>query len=143
MTRRVWVYRDGEAYELGSEPQAFTAHHVMGDIEPFRSPDGAMIMGRRQWREHLKATDSIEMNHADVRVAQEKWNKRKEAHAEKIRGAENVVSSLTHPVTEIREVRRSNLNVEMANRLHGRPEPDRKTLIKLTLEQSRRMNRGR
>tara|TARA_R110000868_G_scaffold176513_4_gene414244 strand:- start:373 stop:801 length:429 start_codon:yes stop_codon:yes gene_type:complete len=142
MTRRVWVYKGDEVYELGSQPQPST-HHVMGDIEPFRSPDGAVIMGRRQWREHLKATDSIEMNHADVKSAQENWNKRKQAHAEKLQGSEKTISALTHPITEVRESRRSDLNVEMANRLHGRPPPDRKTLIKLTLEQAKRMNRGR
>ena len=33
----------------------------------------------------------------------------------------------------------SNLNVEMANRLHNRPMPERKEMIKLTLDQMKRM----
>jgi hypothetical protein len=142
MSRRVWVYIDGEAYERGSEPER-AAHHVMGDIEPFKSPDGAMIMGRRQWREHLKATDSIEMNHADMKAAQETWNKRKEANAEKLKDSAKYVRDASIPAGEIRPFNRSNLNVEIANRLHNRPQPERKELIKLTLDIAKRMNRGR
>jgi hypothetical protein len=58
----------------------------MGDIAPFMSPDGVMIEGRAQWREHLKRTDSIEMGHSDVKYAQQEWNKKKAAHNDRLRG---------------------------------------------------------
>jgi hypothetical protein len=49
--KRTWVYPvDGsEPYE--ATPGAYrgeTITTVMGDIEPFRSPDGVMITGRKQ-----------------------------------------------------------------------------------------------
>lgn len=137
MTRRSWVYVGGVAYEYGTQPRS-EAHHVMPDIEPFQSPDGAYISGRVAWREHLKRTDSIEMGHSDIARQQENWNKRKDAHAEKMRNAPQ--GTVTDAPKEIRPVERSRLQVEILNRLHGKAAPDRKELIKLTLDQSRRMN---
>ena len=70
--RTTWVFpSDGsEPYEKSKGPAAeYTT--VMGDIAPFMSPDGKMIEGRKQWRDHLKRTDSIEMGHSDVKYAQE------------------------------------------------------------------------
>ena len=140
--RRAWVYIDGVAYERGTQPVS-DAPMVIGDIEEFKSPDGAVIRGRAQWREHLKATDTIEMSHSDVKYAQEQWNKRKAQHNERLRGQAQIVQEFSEPRGEIREFKRSGLNVEIANRLHGRPAPERKELIKLTLDQAKRMNRGR
>jgi hypothetical protein len=142
MTRRVWRYVDGVAYELGTEPVTET-HHVMGDIEPFQSPDGAFIMGRRQWREHLKATDSIELSHADMKASQEKWQRRKADFRARFEGAENTVREAAEIPVSTRPYDRSRLATEMLNRLHGKPEPMRKELIKLTLDIAKRMNRGR
>jgi len=55
MSRQTYVLRDGklvpksEAFDQNSEP----AFHVMGDIQPFRSPiDGTVITSRSQLREH-------------------------------------------------------------------------------------------
>ncbi len=128
--------------ECFTEAQAAAVHHVTPDIEPFRSPDGAFIAGRRQWRNHLAATDSIELNHSDVKVSQADWAKRKEAHQDKLRRAVGVVKEYT-PSGEARPLQASRLAVDIANRLHGRPEPGRKELIKLTLDVAKRMNRGR
>lgn len=137
--RRSWVYVDGVAYERGSEPPP-EALHVIGDIQPFMSPDGTFIEGKAQWREHLKATDSVEMSHSDMKYAQAEWARRKSANAERLKGSAGLVREFDAP-GEVREVRRSNLNVEMANRLHGRPPPERKEMIKLTLETARRLSR--
>jgi hypothetical protein len=112
---------------------------VMGDITPFMSPDGVMIEGRKQWRDHLKRTDSIEMGHSDVKYAQQEWNKKKEAHRDRLRGQLATVQEFDRPGAPIAPVKMSNLNVEMANRLHNRPMPERKEMIKMTLEQMKRM----
>jgi hypothetical protein len=112
---------------------------VMGDIAPFMSPDGVMIEGRAQWREHLKKTDSIEMGHSDVKYAQEQWNKKKQAQNDRLRGQLQTVQEFDRPSAPIAPMKMSNLNVEMANRLHNRPMPERKEMIKLTLDQMKRM----
>jgi hypothetical protein len=140
--KRTWVYpADGsESYE--ATPGAYrgeTITAVMGDIEPFRSPDGVMITGRKQWREHLKATDSIEMGHSDVKYAQQEWNRKKEIQRERLKGQVATVQEFDRPGAPIAPMRMSNLNVEMANRLHNRPMPERKEMIKMTLEQMKRM----
>lgn len=138
--RHRWVYVDGVAYEVTETP-AVETHHVIPDIEPFRDPSGAFISGRRAWREHLKRTDTIELSHSDMKAAQVQWNKRKEAHREKLKGAVQTVQKWDQPTGEIRPVNRSNLMVEMANRLHGRPIPERKEMLKLTLDIAKRMNK--
>ena len=138
--RRTWIYPagGGEPYEAGSY-RSETMTTVMGDIEPFRSPDGVMIEGRKQWREHLKATDSIEMGHSDVKYAQQEWNRKKEIQRERLKGQVATVQEFDRPGSPIAPMRMSNLNVEMANRLHNRPMPERKEMIKMTLEQMKRM----
>jgi len=138
--RQTWVFpSDGsEPYEkrLGSPNEQYS---VMGDITPFMSPDGVMIEGRAQWREHLKKTDSIEMGHSDVKYAQEQWNKKKQAQNDRLRGQLQTVQEFDRPGAPIAPMKMSNLNVEMANRLHNRPMPERKEMIKLTLDQMKRM----
>ena len=140
--RQRWIYVDGESYEVGQEP-APEVHHIIPDIEPFKSPDGAFIAGRAAWREHLKRTDSIEMGHSDMKAAQQDWAKRKDAHRARLAKAGNTVKEYTQQ-GEARPVQRTGLAVEMANRMHGRPQPGRKEMIKLTLDIAKRMNnRGR
>jgi len=142
MTRRVWRYIDGVAYEIGTDPVKET-HLVMGDIDPFQSPDGAYITGRRQWRDHLKATDSIELSHADMKASQENWHRRKSDFRKKLESSANTVREAAEIPVSTRPYDRSRLSTEMLNRLHGKPEPMRKELIKLTLDIAKRMNRGR
>ena len=115
--KRTWVYpSDGsEAYEVTrGEYRNESMASVMGDIAPFMSPDGVMIEGRKQWREHLKRTDSIEMGHSDVKYAQQEWNKKKEAHRDRLRGQLATVQEFDRPGAPIAPVKMSNLNVEMA-----------------------------
>jgi hypothetical protein len=138
--RQTWVFpSDGTpAYEKHLGPPS-ERYAVMGDIAPFMSPDGVMIEGRKQWREHLKRTDSIEMGHSDVKYAQEQWNKKKAAHNDRLRGQVAMVQEFDRPGAPIAPHKMSGLNVEMANRLHNRPMPERKEMIKMTLEQMKRM----
>ena len=138
--RETWVFpSDGsEPYEKHLGP-VNERYMVMGDIAPFMSPDGVMIEGRAQWREHLKKTDSIEMGHSDVKYAQEQWNKKKQAQNDRLRGQLQTVQEFDRPGAPIAPMKMSNLNVEMANRLHNRPMPERKEMIKLTLDQMKRM----
>jgi hypothetical protein len=140
MSKRTYAWRNGELVEL-SAPQIDELHYVQDDIQEFRSPDGAMIGGKRQWREHLKRTGTMEMGHSDVRASQEKWQKRKEAHHEKIAKAGKMGVQQVETKEggdDIRPAERSRINCEVLNRLEGRPAPDRKTLIKLALETARR-----
>ena len=94
--RTTWVFpSDGsEPYEK-SKGRAGEYTTVMGDIAPFMSPDGVMIEGRKQWRDHLKRTDSIEMGHSDIKYAQQEWNKKKEAHRDRLRGQLQTVQELS------------------------------------------------
>lgn len=63
MTRHRWIYVNGvaipaEEYETPPVP----LHHVMPDIQPYRSmADGKMVEGRRQHREMLKVNNCIEI----------------------------------------------------------------------------------
>ena len=138
--RTTWVFpSDGsEPYEK-SKGRAGEYTAVMGDIAPFMSPDGKMIEGRKQWRDHLARTDSIEMGHSDIKYAQAEWNKKKEIQRDRLRGQLATVQEFDRPGAPIAPVKMSNLNVEMANRLHNRPMPERKEMIKMTLEQMKRM----
>ena len=148
--RKRWVYDAGgelvEEYH-GSECVFFAGKRVnrsteiMPDLAEFKSVDGAVISGRAAWREHLKKTDCIEMGHSDMKAAQESWAKRKAAHNDRLKGQLAISQQFDRP-SEMREFRRSNLNVEMANRLHGRPPPDRIEMLKMTLEQMKRTKRG-
>jgi len=138
--RTTWIFpSDGsKPFERNGMGKA-SEYMIRGDIEPFRSPDGVMIEGRAQWREHLKKTDSIEMGHSDVKYAQEQWNKKKSAHIDRLRGQVAVTQEFDRPGALINPTKMSNLNVEMANRLHNRPMPERKEMIKMTLDQMKRM----
>ena len=134
--RKRWIYVDGVAYEYGDQPLR-DSHHIIPDIEPFQSPDGAYITGRSAWREHLKRTDSIEMGHSDIARQKESWDSKKQARAEKLKDAPR--GTITDAPKQIVPMERTRLQTEMLNRLHGRKAPERKELIKMTLDQARRL----
>lgn len=139
--RRRWIYVDGVAYEPDAVPES-DAPMVIPDIEPFRSPDGAFISGRRAWRDHLKATDSVEMGHSDMKASQADWNKRKQAFQSRLSNdAVRKADEYLPRAAPIDSRTMTRLSVEMANRLHGRPTPPRKEMIKLTLDVAKRMGR--
>jgi hypothetical protein len=141
--RQRYVSINGEWVPANEAAERASGPFVMPDITPFKSPDGAYITGRRAWREHLKVTNSIEMSHSDVKAAQAQWAKRKEAHKDRLKGSEQCIADAEKyaPKGEVRPYQMSRLNVEMANRLHGRPTPERKEMIKLTLDTAKRMSR--
>lgn len=65
MATRRYVQINGELVEVGRdyvpEPRA-EVHHVMGDIQPYRSMiDGRMITSRSQHREHLRQHGCVEV----------------------------------------------------------------------------------
>lgn len=110
-------------------------HFVQGDIAEFTANDGVRIGGKRQWREHLKRTNTIEMNGADMARQTEKWQAKKADHQARIANSEKRgVRPVTAPDGPIVPIDRSRLSAEIANRLDGRPIPERKMLIKLTRE---------
>lgn len=126
------------------EKEVSRLHYVQPDIADFRSADGAHISGRSHWREHLKRTGAVEMGHSDIKAATESWNKRKAAFQDRIKGAESTgVRQVETPVVESCPMDRTRLSSEMANRLYNRPSPDRKTMIKLTLETAKDLARRR
>lgn len=139
MTRRRFVQIDGELVEVGqdfvAEPRE--AHYVIPDISPFRSNDGTPIKGRAHWREHLKATGQVEMGHSDIKYSQAVHEKKKAAHQQRLSTALKQVQMAEVPVVEGR-VDRPRIASRVAERLYGRPTPDRKTLIKIALEERRR-----
>ncbi len=77
MSRKRWIYVDGEAYDAdGYVPQPAAAHMVMPDIAPYKSmATGEIITSRSKHREHLKANGYREVDPSEVspeRIAQYK-----------------------------------------------------------------------
>lgn len=114
------------------------AAYVLPDMQPFRSNDGAFINGRRQWREHLRANELVELGHSDIKAGQEAWSKRKAIHRERVERASKLART-EHVESEFSVKQRSRVGVEVANRLHGRPTPTRRELIRLTLDVARKV----
>lgn len=58
MTRRRWIYKDGNAYEVGSEEleaKQAAGYYVLPDIQPYQSMvNGEWITSRSRHREHLR-----------------------------------------------------------------------------------------
>ena len=137
MTRRSYVQIDGILYEKGTEPLP-DVPHIIPDIEPFRDTTGTFIAGRRAWREHLRSGGMQEMGHSDARAFEAAHAKRRAQHAERMARSQAAVAAA--PQTDVVEGRRDRPRIaaEVLNRLHGRPTPDRKTLIKIALEEAHR-----
>lgn len=134
--KRTWVFdKDGKSREITRKPEANKSAYVQPDFEEWG--------GKRKWREHLKRTGAMELGHSDVKVATEKWNKRKAAFAEKLAKAPKEVHPVDAPVLDAPDYQRTRLNAEVRNRLEGRPEPSRIELIKITMEQARDLARRR
>ena len=134
--KRTYAWRDGALVEI-TPTAAADLHYVADDIPEFQSPDGAVITGRARWREHLKRTGAVEMGHADIREAQGRWTAKREAFQRKLQANAAVVHEVEPPSGDIQPSERSAVSREVANRLHNRPAPDRKTLLKIALETAR------
>lgn len=143
--KRRFVQINGELVEVGLDyvPEPRADHHVIPDIVPFKSTDGAVITGRAHWREHLKANNLQEFGHSDIKYQGAQWEKKKQAQQERIQRGGGPTDVTTRLPEVFEPAAPSRLHVELANRLHGRPRPERKEFIKLALEQSKRMSRGR
>lgn len=138
--KRTWIQTNDGLVEVTRDRTPAAVHNVIPDIEPFRSPDGAEIHGREQWREHLKATGAVEMGHSDIKAQTEAWAKRQADHREKIAQQPVAVRQMDRPV-EMRPMERSPLTREILNKLDGRPKPGRKEMIQLSLNTAREMER--
>lgn len=141
---RRYVWDDAAKAMVEILPAPTTAvHEVMPDIEAFRSNDGAVVGSRSKWREHLKRTDTVEMGHSDLASARESWNKRQADHRERLTaGAKFIQNRSGDEINHDAPRETSQLTREILNRLDGRPTPQRKELLKLSLNIARGM-RGR
>lgn len=137
--RRRFVQVQGELVEVDSAYRPIERHEVMPDFQPFIANDGTVIKGRRQWREHLRNTDGVEMGHGDIKRQTDNWNRRQAAHREKLARHENVVKDATPVVAQnFDPTPRSRLSAEVANRLHGKPPPTRREVLNLAIELKQR-----
>ena len=124
---RCWRLKDDEQ----------RAAYVMPDIEPFRDTSGQYITGRSAWREHLKRTGTIELGHADLKTQAERHLVRQQAHRDRMEQATSAARPMPIPQTAA-PVAPSQTAARVAERLHGRPTPDRPTLIKIAMEERMR-----
>lgn len=77
-------YKAPQTCECGSVSSKIFTHSAMvrGDLEPFIANSGKQIHSRRQWTEHLKETNCIEMGHSDIE-SQKKISEKRLANVEK------------------------------------------------------------
>lgn len=113
------------------------APYVIPDIEPFVDTSGKFIAGRNAWREHLRSTGAQELGHSDLKKQVERHEAAKQAHREHMgivmRSAPPIATPPSAaPVAPSASARR------VMERLHGRPTPDRVTLIKIAIEERMR-----
>ena len=115
------------------------APFIAPDFEPFRDTSGKHISGRRSWREHLASTGTQELGHADLKRMTERHTALKQAHRVRMDRATREAPPMAADFTTA-PVEPSRTAARVAERLHGRPAPDRRTLIKISMEE--RMRRG-
>ena len=117
--------------------------YVIPDIQPFTANDGARIEGRRQWREHLKANDLLELGPSDITYQQSEHVRKQRAALEKMQRLEKDVIgkwSEPEPLPET-EREKTRLWCKVAERLDGRDKPSRKQLIRVVAEEMKGMKR--
>jgi len=63
MTRHSWIYKsDGTVIDKADYEAPVQTHHVMPDIQPYKSMiDGRMVTSRSVHREHLRASGCVEV----------------------------------------------------------------------------------
>lgn len=127
--RRKWIQFGTELVEVGV-PEVSTGHIVQDDIHSFQDTTGAIIGGRRQWREHLRRLGAEEFGRSDLQSSME----RQVARLETWRAAN--LPDASSP--QLKSVERSKAACRLLERLDGRPAPDRKTLIKMAIEERQR-----
>ena len=133
--KRRFIQINGELVER--EPVTTRTFEVMPDFQPFVANDGKVIEGRRQWREHLKNTNGVEMGHGDIKRQTETWNKKQAANAAKVAEGQKYIKPAEFKPDAHAEGP-SRLSIEVANRLHGKERPSRRELVQLAVELKRR-----
>lgn len=113
------------------------APYIMPDIEPFKDTSGKLISGRAAWREHLRSTGTQEFGHADLKKQKEHHEAAKQAYRERMANATREAPAMPMPVSAA-PVAPSRAAQRVMERLHGRPTPDRQTLIKIAIEERMR-----
>lgn len=118
--------------------------YVQPDIAPFKDTTGKVIEGRRQWREHLKATDAVEMSKGDLEAARAAQEKKRQEQIAKVEKQAKL--ALKTEWQEPKEVERDptshkRLWAKVAERLEGRDQPTRKQLLRIVMEEARRAKR--
>lgn len=111
--------------------------YVLPDIAEFRDTSGVMISGRKAWREHLRSTGRTEMGHGDLKQQTAVHEARKHAYRAKMASATSQAKPIATPKSAA-PVEPSRTSQRVAERLHGRPAPDRPTLIKIAMEERMR-----
>ena len=107
---------------------------ITSDIDPFMDTSGKFISGRRTWREHLASTGTQEMGQADLKVQTERHVALKQAHKARMDHAVREAPPMSANVMAMPS-EPSRASIRVAERLHGRPMPDRPTLIKIAMEE--------
>ena len=131
----VWVPSVGlnEAFSSWQLKDAVhEAAYVVPDIEAFRDTTGTEITGRRAWKEHLKRMGAEEFSRMDLARATEERFRKVQAQRRK------PSTEITHPDKPIQPAEPSATTRRVLERLHGRPAPDRKTLIQIAIEERTR-----
>jgi hypothetical protein len=85
MTRKTYVYRNGELVEKYPQMEHSDAPMVMPDIQPYQSMiDGSMITSRSKHREHLRDNNCIEIGNEtlETKLAPVKDNRREVLQAQ-------------------------------------------------------------
>ena len=113
------------------------SHYIMPDIEGFTDTSGKYIAGRRAWREHLASTGMQEFGHGDLKRMTDRHQETKAKYREKMERATRNAPAVPMP-TNARPLEPSRTSIRVAERLHGRPPPDRPTLIKIAMEERMR-----
>ena len=118
--------------------------YVIPDIAPFKDTTGKVIEGRRQWRDHLKSIDAVEMSKGDLAAAQEIQEKKRQAQIALVEKQAKV--SLKTEWQEPKEIERDptshkRLWAKVAERLDGREQPSRKQLLRIVMEEVKRAKR--
>ena len=104
--------------------------HESFDASPYVQDDIKQYGGRRKWREYLKRSGSVEMGYSDIKQATEKWNSRRQAHADSMKQRDpHIREAEAPPLDPQYDYRRSRLNSEIKNRLDGRAAPPLTTLV--------------
>lgn len=121
-----------------------SAPYVIPDIAPFKANTGKVIEGRRQWKEHLKETGSVELGKQDLAEMQSVHEKKRQEIREKVEQQTKV--SLKTDWEEPKDIekdphRHKRFWAKVAERLDGRDPPSRRQLLRIVVEECKRSKR--